>query len=68
MVVLYCRFVDCGKPFESEAGEMPRLCPACERPSHWATDPTAPPVGVDGELVFTETDAIILRVNKISAS
>jgi hypothetical protein len=37
--MLFCRHSNCGKPFESMAGDQPGICPFCRRDAWWSTTP-----------------------------
>jgi hypothetical protein len=39
MQTLFCRHPNCGKPFESAAGDQPDVCPACRQGGLWSTSP-----------------------------
>jgi hypothetical protein len=57
--LLWCRHDDCRRPYWSEAGCLPRLCPECTRPALWTS--TAPMEQDDPPpLVFAGIDRVIL--------
>lgn len=39
MQTIYCRHLDCLVGYASVAGDLPRICPACNRVSQWSTVP-----------------------------
>jgi hypothetical protein len=42
MVTLWCGYPRCGKGYASVAGDIPKICPACEKPGRWRTEVSVP--------------------------
>jgi hypothetical protein len=42
MLTLWCRHPRCGKGYASVAGDIPTICPACEKPGRWTTEASMP--------------------------
>jgi hypothetical protein len=62
-VILYCTFEDCGAGYGS-VGEIPPVCPSCQRATRWTTTPPHP----DRPTVpyaITHNDAIFLHARGI---
>ena len=36
---IYCRHADCGKATDVIAGQFADICPSCQRPAFWASEP-----------------------------
>lgn len=66
MRLLFCRHEDCGRPYESHAGKIPPICPACHRSALWATEPHTPTVDVAGH-ALTAQDRRFLKALRIQA-
>lgn len=59
---LFCRFADCGRPY-SQPGDVPIVCPACQRRTTWTTAPSG--AEFSPELRLSENDRIFLRRHHI---
>jgi hypothetical protein len=62
---LWCRHAGCGRVHESLAGEVPRICPFCERAASWTTVP--PPEDPKVEWELTPNDKRFLRSIRVNA-
>ena len=54
-VTLWCTAPGCQSGYYSK-GEVPSVCPRCERPAHWTTTPP---------FKLTMDDKVFLKVNRI---
>jgi hypothetical protein len=66
-LTLWCRHPRCGKGYASVAGDIPKICPACEKPGRWTTEASMAPHGTTPASPdhLTDYDKRLLRLLRI---
>lgn len=59
---LWCQNPGCGTGYASVAGDIPKVCPACDQPAHWSTE-----AGPKVPFALSSNDKRFLRSLKITS-